>query len=187
MLWAAMEAEAFGSSDIDHLLDIGLAQIPRDCLIATLIADVRAWHGANPDWREHAQRIEARYGYDKFPGNCHVVPNHALMVMAVLYAPDDFQKAQMIVNTSGWDTDCNAGNVGCLLGIMNGLDGLDAGPDWRGPIADRMLISSADGGNSINDAVRQAYYLTNLGLQLAGGEKLEAPKGGAQYHFSLPG
>ena len=70
------------------------------------------------------------------------------MVMAVLYAPDDFQKAQMIVNTSGWDTDCNAGNVGCLLGIMNGLDGLDEGPDWRGPIADRMLISSADGGNS---------------------------------------
>ena len=109
------------------------------------------------------------------------------MVMAVLYAPDDFQKAQMIVNTSGWDTDCNAGNVGCLIGIMNGLDGLDAGPDWRGPIADRLLISSADGGNSINDAVRQAYYLTDIGLQLAGGEKLEAPKNGAQYHFSLPG
>ena len=45
------------------------------------------------------------------------------MVMAVLYGADDFQKAQMIVNTSGWDTDCNAGNVGCLLGIMNGLRG----------------------------------------------------------------
>ena len=25
MLWAAMEAEAFGSSDIDHLLDTGLS------------------------------------------------------------------------------------------------------------------------------------------------------------------
>jgi hypothetical protein len=109
------------------------------------------------------------------------------MVMAVLYAPHDFQKAQMIVNTSGWDTDCNAGNVGCLLGIMNGLEGLDEGPDWRGPIADRMLISSADGGNSINDAVRQAYFLTNLGLKLAGGQALDAPKNGAQFHFSLPG
>ena len=94
----------------------------------------------------------------------------------------------MIVNTSGWDTDCNAGNVGCLLGIMNGLDGLDDGPDWRGPIADRLLISSADGGNSINDAVRTAYYLTNVGLQLAGGHaRLQAPKDGAQFHFSLPG
>jgi ADP-ribosylglycohydrolase len=187
MLWAAMEAEAFGSSDIDHLLDTGLALIPADSLIARLIADIRVWHKANPDWRDTRQKIEDNYGYDKYPGNCHVVPNHALMVMAVLYAPHDFQKAQMIVNTSGWDTDCNAGNVGCLLGIMNGLDGLDSGPDWRGPIADRLLISSADGGNSINDAVRQAYYLTSIGQQLAGGQPLDVPKSGAQFHFSLPG
>ncbi|MDB5550036.1 MAG: ADP-ribosylglycohydrolase family protein [Rhizobium sp.] len=187
MLWAAMEAEAFGSADIDHLLDIGLAQIPRDSLIARLIADVRAWHKAHPDWRDTRQKIQDNYGYDKYPGNCHVVPNHALMIMAVIYAPQDFQKAQMIVNTSGWDTDCNAGNVGCLLGIMNGLEGLDEGPDWRGPIADRMLISSADGGNSINDAVKQAYFLTNLGLELSGGQALDAPKSGAQFHFSLPG
>ena len=45
----------------------------------------------------------------------------------------------MIVNTCGWDTDCNSGNVGCLLGIKNGLAGLDAGPDWRGPVADRHV------------------------------------------------
>ncbi len=133
MLWAAMEAEAFGSSDIDHLLDTGLGQIPRDSLIAKLIADIRAWHKAHPDWRDTRKKIEENYGYDKYPGNCHVVPNHALMVMAVLYAPHDFQQAQMIVNTSGWDTDCNAGNVGCLLGIMNGLDGLDEGPDLARP------------------------------------------------------
>jgi len=187
MLWAAMEAEAFGSSDIDHLIDTGLKQIPADSLIAKLIADIRKWHKKHADWRDTRQQIEEKYGYDKYPGNCHVVPNHALMVMAVLYAPHDFQKAQMIVNTSGWDTDCNAGNVGCLLGIMNGLDGIDEGPDWRGPIADRLLISSADGGNSINDAVRTAYYLTNVGLQLAGSHALEAPKDGAQFHFSLPG
>jgi len=187
MLWAAMEAEAFASSDIDHLIDTGLKQIPRDSLIATLIADIRAWHKAHPDWRDTRQKIQDNYGYDKYPGNCHVVPNHALMIMSVLYAPHDFQKAQMIVNTSGWDTDCNAGNVGCLMGIMNGLDGIDEGPDFRGPIADRMLISSADGGNSINDAVKQAYFLTNLGLQLAGGQAMPAPKSGAQFHFSLPG
>ncbi|MGV1756708.1 ADP-ribosylglycohydrolase family protein [Rhizobium sp. A22-96] len=187
MLWAAMEAEAFVASDIDHLIDTGLKQIPSDSLIARLIADIRAWHKAHPDWRDTRQKIQDKYGYDKYPGNCHVVPNHALMIMSVLYAPDDFQKAQMIVNTSGWDTDCNAGNVGCLLGIMNGLDGLSEGPDFRGPIADRMLISSADGGNSINDAVRQAYFLANLGMQLAGRPSLEAPKNGAQFHFSLPG
>lgn len=187
MLWAAMEAEAFASRDIEHLLDTGLAHIPRESLIAKLIADVRAWHKQYPDWRDTRQKIEDNYGYDKYPGVCHVVPNHALMIMSVLYAPHDFQRAQMIVNTSGWDTDCNAGNVGCLLGIMNGLSGLDEGADFRGPVADRMLISSADGGNSIKDAVRQAYYIAGLGLRLAGGETLAAPKDGAQFHFSLPG
>lgn len=186
-LWAAMEAEAFRSADIGHLLDVGLAQIPADCLIARLIADVRRWHSEHPDWLVTRQLIEDHYGYAKFPGNCHVVPNHALMIMAVLYAPDDFQRAQMIVNTAGWDTDCNAGNVGCLMGVMLGLGGIDAGADFRGPLADRMLISSADGGFSINDAVRMAYYVASLGQRLAGGEAIAAPKDGAQFHFSLPG
>src|SRR5256885_8650621 len=46
-------------------------------------------------------------------------------------------KSLMIVNTCGWDTDCNSGNVGCLLGIRNGLEGIYSGPDRRGPVADR--------------------------------------------------
>lgn len=187
MLWAAMEAEAFRTKDIDALIDAGLTVIPADSLIARLIADIRSWHKQHSDWRDCRQLIQDTYGYDKYPGNCHVVPNHALMIMSVLYAPEDFQKAQMIVNTSGWDTDCNAGNVGCLMGIMLGLDGIEEGPDWRGPIADRLLISSADGGNSINDAVRTAYYLANIGRKLAGDAELGEPKDGAQMHFSLPG
>ena len=121
------------------------------------IADVRRWRRQYPDWRDTRSQIEKNYGYDKYPGNCHVVPNHAIMIMAVLYAPDDFARAQTIVCTSGWDTDCNAGNVGCLIGAMLGLAGIDAGPDWRGPVADRMLLSSADGGGAIYDAVRITY------------------------------
>ena len=97
MLIAAMEAEAFVSNDMDHILDTGLAAIPEDCLIARLVADIRGWHAAHPDWRDTRQRIEDRYGYDKYPGNCHVVPNHALVIMALLYAPNDFHLAQTIL------------------------------------------------------------------------------------------
>jgi ADP-ribosylglycohydrolase len=186
-LWAAMEAEAFVSHDIDHLLDAGLAQIGKDSAIAALIKDVRSWRERHADWRETREMIEAHYGYDKYPGNCHVVPNHAVMAMAALYAPDDFARAQTIVCTSGWDTDCNAGNIGCLLGIMRGLKGIESGPDWRGPVADRMLVSSADGGGAVTDAVRMTYRLVDLGRGLAGAAPLGAPKKGAQFHFSLPG
>jgi hypothetical protein len=187
VLWAAMEAEAFVSRDVNHLLDTGLSYIPKDSLIARLIADIRHWTSGNEDWEETRQRIEDNYGYDKYPGNCHVVPNHALMIMALLHAPHDFQRGQMIVNTSGWDTDCNAGNLGCLHGIMLGLEGLDAGPDWRGPVADRLYMSTADGGRSIADAVDVALWLANLGRKLAGQAAEPAPKSGAKFHFSLPG
>lgn len=187
VLWAAMEAEAFVSRDVNHLIDTGLSFIPKDSLIARLISDIRGWTFGNEDWEATRQKIEDNYGYDKYPGNCHVVPNHALMIMALLHAPHDFQRGQMIVNTSGWDTDCNAGNLGCLHGIMLGLDGLEAGPDWRGPVADRLYISTADGGRSITDAVEVSLWLTNLGRKLAGEEVLPAPKNGAQFHFSLPG
>jgi len=186
-LLAAMESEAFVSNDVEHLIEVGLSVIPKDSLIARLIADVRRWHAELADWRDCRQRIQDHYGYDKFPGNCHVVPNHALIIMSLLYAPDDLQRALMIVNTSGWDTDCNSGNVGCLLGIKLGLDGVNAGPDWRGPIADRMLISSADGGNAITDAVRVAYQIAGFGFRLAGVGVPGAPKNGATFHFSLPG
>ena len=92
-----------------------------------------------------------------------------------------------IVNTSGWDTDCNSGNVGCLIGIMHGLKGLEGGPDWRGPLADRALISASDGGYAVNDAVRIACDIASLGRELAGLAPLAPPKDGAQFHFALPG
>jgi ADP-ribosylglycohydrolase len=186
-LWAAMEAEAFVSRDVEHLIEVGLAQVSRDGPIARLVADIRECRKRYPDWHEAREVIEGRYGYDKYPGHCHVIPNHALMIMALLYAPDDFSRALTIVCTSGWDTDCNAGNVGCLMGAMLGLDGIDVHGRWRGPLADRMLISSADGGDAINDAVRVSARLVDLGRKLADQPSLAAPKGGAQFHFSQPG
>lgn len=187
MLWAAMEAEAFVSKDVHHLIITGLRFIPQDSPLRKLIADIQSWTEEDGDWRKTRQRIEDVYGYDKFPGHCHVMPNHGLMIMALLYGGHDFHEAIHIINTSGWDTDCNSGNIGCVVAIMHGLSCFDDGPDWRGPLADRALISSADGGYSINNAARITYDLVNMGHRLAGQEPLMPPKNGAQYHFTLPG
>jgi ADP-ribosylglycohydrolase len=183
---AAMEAQAFVESDLNVLLDVAAGLIPNDSVIYRLIGDLRDWHRRDEDWRKTRERIVANYGYDKFTGNCHMVPNHALILLGLLYGEDDFQRSLMIANTSGWDTDCNSGNVGCIMGIKNGLAGIDAGPDWRGPVADRMYLPTADGGSAVTDAVRQTYALVNVGRALAG-EPPVSPKNGAVFHFELPG
>ncbi len=116
-----------------------------------------------------------------------MVPNHALIINALLHGDDDFRRSLTIVNTCGWDTDCNSGNVGCLLGIKNGLATIDASPyDFRGPIADRLYLATADGGRAITDAVTETVHVVNTGRALAG-EPPWAPKGGARFHFELPG
>jgi hypothetical protein len=186
-LIAAVESLAFIESDINRLLDVGLSVIPADSLLARVVKDIRAWHEQDADWTKTRARIEAIYGYAKFTGHCHIIPNHAIVILSLLYSDDDFQKALMIANTSGWDTDCNSGNVGCLMGIKNGLAAIDSGPDWRSPVRDRMLISSADGARAITDAVCQAYEILSIGFALQGGTAPPRPKNGARFHFELPG
>lgn len=183
---AALEAQAFVERDLGRLLDTAVALIPADSVIARLISDLREWHAREPDWYAARRLLDARYGYARYGGNCHIVPNHGLIILALLYGAGDFQQSLMIVNTGGWDTDCNSGNLGCLLGIRNGLAAFAGGPDWRGPVADRLFLPTADGGRSITDAVTETIHLVNFGRSLHGQPPLQ-PKGGARFHFELPG
>ncbi len=183
---AAIEAAAFVERDMNALLDTAAGLIPTDSTIARVIHDVRTWHAGTDDWYRTRALIGDRYGYDKYPGACHMVPNHALIIMALLHGNGDFRRSQMIVNTAGWDTDCNAGNVGAILGIRDGLAAFRDVDDFRLPVADRLYLSTAEGGRGISDAVRETYRLAGAARALAGHEPA-APKGGARFHFSLPG
>jgi len=186
MVLAALESQAFVEHDVNRLLDTAVRYIPRDSVIYRLVSDMREWRGKFPDWHKARELITEFYGYDKYGGNCHMVPNHALVLLGLLYGGDDFQKALTITNTSGWDTDCNSGNIGCLEGIRLGLAGINAGPDWRGPVADRLYLPTADGGSAVTDAVRETYKITNIGRALQGLPDLH-PKREARFHFELPG
>jgi len=183
---AAVEALAFVERDITALLDAAVAFIPGDSTICRVIDDLCEWRDQTDDWRQAYRKLAAGYGYDRYGGGCHVVPNHGVVILSLLWGEGDFQKTMMIVNTCGWDTDCNSGNAGCIMGIRGGLDGIDAGPDWRGPVADRLLLPTADGGRCITDAAREAVAIANVGRALAG-EEAVAPKEGARFHFELPG
>ena len=150
-----------------------------------MIRDLRNWYEQDQDWRKTYQRIAEQYGYQDYIGGCHMVPNHALIILGLLYGQGDFQKSLMVCNTCGWDTDCNSGNLGCLLGIRNGLAGFE-GVDWRGPVADRIYLPTADGGRCVTDAVRETIEIVNIGRALNDLPPL-APKEGARFHFDLAG
>ena len=184
---AAMASLAFVEPDLNVLLDTAVSLIPAGSVIAQLIGDMRGWAGAHgDDWRATLRRIHEVYPYARFGTNCPMVSNHAIVLLALLHGKNDFQRSLMIANTAGYDTDCNSGNVGCLLGIKNGLAGLEAGPDWRGPVADRLFLPTADGGRCITDALRESYSVIDMARGLAG-HPPASPKGGARFHFSLPG
>ena len=183
---AAMEAQAFVEPDLDALFDTGLSVIPGNSVIARMIRELRGLRARENDWRAARDWLDAEYGYARYGGGCHMVPNHGLMALSLLWGDDDFRRTMMIVNTGGWDTDCNAGNIGCLMGIKNGLAGLSTGPDYRGPVADRMYLPTADGGRAVTDAVIETYHLVNAGRGLQGLDPIW-PKQGARFNFDLPG
>ncbi|KAF2169060.1 hypothetical protein M409DRAFT_21069 [Zasmidium cellare ATCC 36951] len=182
--WAVMESEAFRSNDVKHLFSTALKYIPSSSAIARVYTEIPEWADIDKDWEKTRQRIEDKY-YGL--GFGHILPNHAIKVLALVYGGQSFHEALYITVTSGMDTDSNGGNIGCLLGIMHGLAGIDqGGPNWRGPVSDRCFVSSADPGYAVNDMASIAYDFVNMGRKLVG-EPSIVPKEGAKFHFTLPG
>jgi len=184
---AALVSAAFVEKDMDRLLDQAVSFIPKDSVIAEVHRDVRAWVKVDCNWHKTFDRIKEKYGYDKFGGCCHMVPNHAIMVMAWAYAPESFRESQNIINTAGWDTDCNAANVGSVMGVKLGLSGINAEYDFQNPIADRILLPTAEPTRHVSDCLTEALHIADIGRKIMGWEAAPPPKAGALFHFSQPG
>ena len=183
---AAMESLAFVETDINKIIDESKKYIPNSSLIYKLIGELQNMRAGNNDWMQAREFQAETYGYDKYLGGCHMIPNHAIIILSLLFGDDDLQKTLMIVNTAGHDTDCNSGNVGCIMGIKNGLEGLRNGPDYLTPIQDRMYCPTANGGETQTDALTEAYKVINTAKKMNKEETVE-PKNGSRFHFEMPG
>lgn len=180
---AGMEAQAFVERDLDALIEsgLGLVDSPR---LSALVGQVRDRCAATDDWREVRDWIEAEHGYDRYPSNSPIQTNHAAVIMSLLMGGDSWQRSVMISTSAGWDTDSNTGNVGAFNGIRLGLEGLEAGADFRTPVADRFYAVSADGGECVTDAVQQTRRIVRAAA-VARGEEPPAPA--PRFAFELPG
>lgn len=180
---AALESYAFIERDVEKILDHCSSYIKFGSL-ARLISEVREQCAKNDDWRTVRSWIAANHGYDRYKGSCPIETNHAVVVASMILGGDDFRKSLMIATSAGWDTDCNAANVGCFNGVRLGLDGINKACDLRTDVADRMYVVSADGGSCITDAVMESRNIIEAASRLRG-ENSGQPQ--ERYAFEFPG
>ena len=184
-------AEAFVCNDIRLIIEKALTFIPADSTYNKVARAVCDFYDKHPDdFRLCMDMLVRDWGYDKYKGACHIIPNAGVCVLSMLYGKGDFNRTVEIATMCGWDTDCNAGNVGTVLGVMCGLEGLAA--RYRDPINDSIVLSGVSGYLNIMDIPSYAKELALLGYRMAG-EK--APDDLVQsfkedeiyFDFELPG
>lgn len=182
MFIAALVSAAFGEAHPERLIEAGLAVIPGDSEYTRVTRAVIDFYRQNPyDWRAAYAFINEHFGYHRYPGVVHIIPNAGIIIMALLYGQGDFSRTIQIANMGGWDTDCNVGNVGAIMGVAVGLAGIPW--SWREPMNDILVAASVSGTRNLTDMAACADLFCRLGRQIAG----QPTQQRARYHFDYPG
>ena len=164
---------AFVEKDIRTVMEKASAYIPAGCEYTRVVRAVMDFYDRSPeDWRQCFGFLHDNFGYDKYPGNCHIIPNAGVIALALLYGRGEFSDTINICNMCGWDTDCNVGNAGCIMGVLVGLAGINY-EKYAAPINDFLASSSVVGSLNITDLPFGACYFAKLAYQLAGEEPPE--------------
>ena len=138
MFVAAMNAWAFVTSDPVEIVQTGLSEIPHNCRLAEAIRDVLEAYEQVDDWEIAYERLILKYGsYSPI----HAINNTIWMVLALLYSQGDFSRALCTAVTCGFDTGCNAANVGSVVGLIHGSQAIPA--KWTAPLDDTLYSSVA--------------------------------------------
>lgn len=126
--FAALEAEAFFSDDLDHLLRTGLTVIPEDCRIRRLILDTLDLCERYDDPKLILRKILFTWGHL----DCtNLFENIAITLFALKKGELDPIKTGMIAINSGFDTDCTCATAGAIIGLMKGAKYLDERYGWH--------------------------------------------------------
>ena len=183
----------YGTSSLDarRSADPVCASCRRKCHYRRVVETVRAYHRAHPaeaDFRACREMIAREFSDEEYPGGYHIVPNAGICILAMLYGKGEFGRSIEISVMCGYDTDCNASNIGTILGVLGGLGGV---PErYRRPINDLVTLSSVSGYLNLVDLSDKAKELGALSCRMYGGtlpEDIVCPKPGrAAYGLSVP-
>lgn len=177
---------AFKVKDVCEVVKLGLNYIDENSSYSKLVQEIIQLYENKMSQEDCLNYILKNHGYDRYPGVCHILPNTAIMIMALLYGGNDFSKTMTMLCEAGWDTDCTCGNVGSIMGALVGVENIDS--KWIVPIKDRFIGSSLIGTWNIDTLSRQAYYFTSLACRLKGLDinDFENKCSQSYYTFELP-
>lgn len=185
---AAANAAAFDSDTVEEIVLRALRTIPEEGDYARVTKAVLDFFHQHPErWQDCRNMLEKEWGYDRYSGVCPMIPNAGICVMALLYSGGDLNRGVEIATLAGWDTDCNAGNVGSILGAFGGLNPIDA--CYREPFHDTAILSGVSGEINQCDLPSLAKRIARRGFELLGQpmpEVLRAEEG-LHFDFELPG
>jgi ADP-ribosylglycohydrolase len=164
---AALISMAFSMDSIPLMIEKALDLIPADSEYVRVVKAVRDFYNSHSnddidDWRACREFLKSDFGYDRYPGVCHIIPNSGVIALALYYGNGDFSRTIEIATMCGWDTDCNAGNVGTILGVMTCPSGIPE--HYARPINDFHAASSISGALNILDLPTVSKELVIFGL-----------------------
>ena len=185
---AAAISLAFTYKNIDEVMEKALSYLKQDCEYVRVASDVIAFYHSHPDsWENAYQYILESAGYDKYEGVCPIIPNMAVMVMAMCYGKGDFRNTLLICLNAGWDTDCNTGNVGSIMGALVGIECLHK--PWVRSINDICISSGLFGTLNMMDITQQTLHFARCGQRLKYEKEHDLPmlvEPINHFHFGLP-
>lgn len=165
---AAVEAAAFFESDIYKLIEIGLSYVPENCGVRNAVEVVLKCYKDGGDWKTARKKLliaqpssfgeiggewkgvpsvpagekcpvqkkdgdipKARHGYDA-PASIGII------LIGWLYGGGEFGKSVCIATNCGEDTDCTAGTLGALLGIIGGEESIPE--KWKKGCSEKIAV-----------------------------------------------
>ncbi|MBR4866333.1 MAG: ADP-ribosylglycohydrolase family protein [Clostridia bacterium] len=135
MFTAALESAAFVVKDVKQLIRIALAKIPEESRVAKSVRLVMECHEKGMDHMETRNRV-FEMNADLGKGWFEAPSNVAYAIIGLLWGNGDFKKSMTITINCGDDTDCTAGLVGAVLGILGGTESIPQ--DWKKHIGDAI-------------------------------------------------
>ena len=169
---AACIALAYVKSNIKEIMEEALGYISKDGNYYKVVKEMMAYYEAGKSSDEAYGCLREKYWMDCYKGICHIIPNAGIIAIALLYGEGNYLKTMELVNLLGFDTDCNAGNVGSILGIICGTyeenerDGIPK--HLITPIQDIMIASSVVGSLNISTLSENTLLFCKIGYELAG-------------------